>query len=310
HEDSEPSGRELLSGPHHGSGADHAPRLKRLVSSRMRLLWLFVVTLVEPFVDGLTARGPSAVLHVQSARTSAAHPLHASDEVTLWCAPDNPQITIRKAWFVRKRDKKRLEAHLSANKKNATLTFTSPVIGDAGEYTCELDTQHGRLSTHIHLYARPISVTDNDHIVVKDNANSNEFHLEAERRYVQRGNPVNITCPVFGYPTPGIKWTKDGSPLELSDKVSLEGIAVQISEADYKHAGLYVCEAINEYTAGGKTSKPLVVIERILDVKSELAWIYPLIVIFVILLLLFIIIAFCEVRKRRLNKQLRYHAQE
>ncbi|RCN44227.1 immunoglobulin domain protein, partial [Ancylostoma caninum] len=112
---------------------------------------------------------------------------------------------------------------------------------------------------------RPLSITDNDHFTVKDN---NEFHLEGERRYVQRGDPANITCPVFGYPTPGIKWTKDGNPLELNEKVSLQGIAILISEADYQHAGLYTCEAINEYTAAGKTSKPLIVIERILDVKS------------------------------------------
>lgn len=56
---------------------------------------------------------------------------------------------------------------------------------------------------------------------------------------------------------------------ELSDRVALEGIAVQITDADYQNAGLYACEAVNEYTAGGKTSKPLIVIERMLDVKSR-----------------------------------------
>ncbi|PIO68342.1 immunoglobulin domain protein [Teladorsagia circumcincta] len=235
-----------------------------------------------------------------TARTSAGHPLHASDEVTLWCAPDNLQITIRKAWFLRKRDKKRFEAQLSSNKKNATLTLKSPTVGDAGEYSCELDTQHGRLSTQIHLYARPVAVVDQEHFTVKDN---NEFHLEGERHYVRRGDSVNITCPVFGYPTPGIKWTKDGKPLELSDKIALEGIAVRITEADYPHAGLYTCEAINEYTASGKTSRPLIVMEKTLDVKSELAWIYPLAVIVIILVLLVIIIGLCELRKRRQNRQ-------
>ncbi|KAK6725557.1 hypothetical protein RB195_004087 [Necator americanus] len=274
---------------------------------RLLATLLVVLTARPAFVAGLSARAPAAVLHVQTARTSALHPLHASEEVTLWCAPDNLQVTIRKAWFVRKRDKKRFEAQLSANKKNATLTLTSPTIGDAGEYTCELDTQHGRLINQIHLYARPVAVADNDHFTVKDN---NEFHLEAERRYVQRGDATNITCPVFGYPTPGIKWTKDGNPLELSDKISLEGVALLISEADYHHAGLYTCEAVNEYTAGGKTSKPLIVIDRMLDVKSELAWLYPLAVIFIILLVLFLVIGFCEIRKRRQNRQSRYFSQE
>uniref|UniRef100_A0A7I4XXF5 Ig-like domain-containing protein n=1 Tax=Haemonchus contortus TaxID=6289 RepID=A0A7I4XXF5_HAECO len=270
-------------------------------------MWLLAVVLVLPLVASLTARGPTAVLHLQTAKTSAAHPLHASGEVTLWCAPDNLQITIRRASFLRKRDKKRFEAQLSENKKNATLTFPSATVGDAGEYTCELDTQHGRLTTQIHLYARPVAVADNEHFTVKDN---NEFHLEGERRYVRRGDDVNITCPVFGYPTPGIKWAKDGKPLELSDKVTLEGIAVHITEVDYPHAGLYSCEAINEYTTGGKTSKPLIIIEKMLDVKSELAWIYPLIVIIITLVLLVIIIALCELRKRRQNRQSRYLTQE
>ncbi|KAK5970197.1 Immunoglobulin domain protein [Trichostrongylus colubriformis] len=270
-------------------------------------MWLLAVVLVLPFVASLTARGPPAVLQLQTARTSAAHPLHASDEVTLWCAPDNLQITIRRAWFVRKRDKKRYEAQLSANKKNATLTIPSATVADAGEYTCELDTQQGRLTTQVHLYARPVAITDHDHFTVKG---TNEFHLEGERQYIRRGSDVNITCPVFGYPTPGIKWTKDGKPLELSDKVTLEGIAVRITEADYPHAGLYTCEAINEYTASGKTSKPLIIIEKMLDVKSELAWIYPLAVIIIILVLLAIVIGLCEFRKRRQYRQSRYITQE
>ncbi|VDO14825.1 unnamed protein product [Haemonchus placei] len=33
---------------------------------------------------------------------------------------------------------------------------------------------------------------------------------------------------------------------------------------------MYSCEAINEYTTGGKTSKPLIIIEKMLDVKSKL----------------------------------------
>ncbi|KAK6008902.1 hypothetical protein OSTOST_26203, partial [Ostertagia ostertagi] len=61
-----------------------------------------------------------------------------------------------------------------------------------------------------YLAARPVAVVDQAHFTVKDN---NEFHLEGERQYVRRGDSVNITCPVFGYPTPGIKWTKDGKPL-------------------------------------------------------------------------------------------------
>ncbi|KJH46378.1 hypothetical protein DICVIV_07546 [Dictyocaulus viviparus] len=97
---------------------------------------------------------------------------------------------------------------------------------------------------------------------------------------------------------------------ELSGSIALNGFDIQVNNADYKHAGLYTCEAVNEYTAAGKTSKPLIVIERMLRVKSELAWIYPLSIIVVILILLAIIIGLCEVRKRRQNKLSEYMIQE
>uniref|UniRef100_A0A0K0D1I5 Ig-like domain-containing protein n=1 Tax=Angiostrongylus cantonensis TaxID=6313 RepID=A0A0K0D1I5_ANGCA len=119
-------------------------------------MWLLaiVVVVLPPLVTALTARGPAVVLHVQTAKTSSTHPLHVSENVTLWCAPDNPQITIRRAWFVRRRDRGRFEAQLSPERKNATFTMKSPVVRDAGEYTCELDTQQGRLTTQIQVYGR------------------------------------------------------------------------------------------------------------------------------------------------------------
>ncbi|KAJ1361449.1 hypothetical protein KIN20_020696 [Parelaphostrongylus tenuis] len=114
----------------------------------MRLLAIVVVVVVQPpLVTTLTAQGPAVVLHLQTGKTSSAHPLHVSENVTLWCAPDNPQITIRRAWFIRKRDKRRFDAQLNPEKKNATFTMKSPVVSDAGEYSCELDTQKGRLTT-------------------------------------------------------------------------------------------------------------------------------------------------------------------
>ncbi|KAJ1361448.1 hypothetical protein KIN20_020695 [Parelaphostrongylus tenuis] len=98
--------------------------------------------------------------------------------------------------------------------------------------------------------------------------------------------------------------------IKLSEKVALDGNAIEITNADYEHAGVYTCEAVNEYTAGGKTSKPLIIIERILAVKNELGWIYPLAIIITILVLLVIIIGVCEIRKRRPNKQSQYLTQE
>uniref|UniRef100_A0A1I7X211 Ig-like domain-containing protein n=1 Tax=Heterorhabditis bacteriophora TaxID=37862 RepID=A0A1I7X211_HETBA len=183
--------------------------------------------------------------------------------------------------------------------------------------------------------ARPVALTDTEHFTVKG---EKEYHLEGAGQYVQRGQPVNITCPVFGHPPPSVKWTKNLEPLgeqvnnqlisayvqnlsvmryyercslpslsiflnfhaydsihcslrrigiiyatvaqpwvccskerinhELSEQLELDGNSIKIKEADYSHSGSYSCEAVNEYTANGKTNKPLIIIDKMLDVKN------------------------------------------
>uniref|UniRef100_A0A1I7X1V5 Ig-like domain-containing protein n=1 Tax=Heterorhabditis bacteriophora TaxID=37862 RepID=A0A1I7X1V5_HETBA len=114
-------------------------------------LMLWSVLLI-PSALGLAGRGPSSALTLTAFRSSIAHPLHFAGNITLWCAPDNPVVTIRKGYFLRKKDNKKLEAKLSFNKKNATLELNSPNVYDAGEYICELETEHGRVSHKINVY--------------------------------------------------------------------------------------------------------------------------------------------------------------
>ncbi|CAD6197182.1 unnamed protein product [Caenorhabditis auriculariae] len=269
-----------------------------------------LILLLTAFIADAAAlggRGSKTALNLVAGRTSDAHALHGVDPVTIWCSPDNPQVAIKTAQFVRVADGKKFKATLSTNKKNATLTIAKPTIVDAGEYTCELETQHGPIRHQIYVYARPVALINIEHFTVKDD---NEFHLEGPGLSVEKGHNINITCPVTGYPPPIVKWTKDGAPLELGANVELSKTTIQITNAEYKDGGKYSCEAINEYSANAKTSRLLLVIEKMLNVKSEMAWLLPLAVILVMLILLGLIIFFCELRKRKQSKSARYVAAE
>ncbi|EFO90606.1 CRE-ZIG-1 protein [Caenorhabditis remanei] len=246
-------------------------------------------------VSALAGRGSKSALALIAARSSEAHPLHATDPITIWCSPDNPQVQMTKATLTRVADNKVFELEMNPTKKNATYTFGSPSVKDAGEYKCELETPHGKLVHKVYIYSRPI-VHSHEHFTEHE---GHEFHLESAGYTIEKGESVTLTCPVTGYPKPVVKWTKNGSPLALSKSVSMEGTSIIISNANYTEAGTYSCEALNEYTVNGKTSKMLLVIDKMVDVRSEFQWVYPLAVILITLFLLAVIIIFCEWRNKR-----------
>ncbi|CAI4228530.1 unnamed protein product [Auanema sp. JU1783] len=215
--------------------------------------------------------------------------LRLTESFTLWCSPDNPQ--------------KRLEAKI--NRNNASYVFQSPTVADSGEYSCDLQTLHGRITGKINVYVRPLAASNDEHFTaIKD------FNVAAPRVQAVAGSDVNLTCPVLAYPKPAIFWKKDNKPVELSENVIVDGSTIRIKNIDENLVGHYSCEARNEYNIGGRIYSSLLVIERDLIVKSELAWIWPLLVIILILVTLVVIIFICEIRKKRQNKQSRYSAQE
>ncbi|CAL2030842.1 unnamed protein product [Caenorhabditis brenneri] len=260
----------------------------------MKNLLLITFVLVGS-VSALGGRGSKHALALVAARSSELHPLYATDPITIWCAPDNPQVTIKSAHFVKLPETTKLEATLNPTKKNATYTFGSPSVKDAGEYRCELDTPHGKISHAIFIYSRPV-VHSHEHFTEHE---GHEYHLESTGTTVEKGEVVTLTCPVFGYPKPVVKWTKDGAPLALSKSVTMEGTTIIVSSANYTDGGTYSCEAVNEYTLNGKTSKMLLVVDKMVNVKSEFQWVYPLAVIIITLLLLVLIIVVCEWRNKK-----------
>ncbi|CAB3410785.1 unnamed protein product [Caenorhabditis bovis] len=256
----------------------------------------FILALVVPtLVTALGGRGSKSALNLIAARSSEHHTLHSVDAVTIWCTPDNPQVVVKSGFFVRTVDNKRFDGVLSANKKNVSYTIESPSVKDAGEYKCELDTPHGRISHKAYVYSRPVAHTS-EHFTEKE---GKDFQLTSTGFTIQKGESVNLTCPVTGYPKPAVKWSKNGAPLALSKTVTMEGTTIRIVNAEYSDAGTYSCEAINEYTVNQKTSKLLLTIDKMVNVKSEYDWVYPLAVILAILILLGLIIVTCEFRKKK-----------
>ncbi|PAV74045.1 hypothetical protein WR25_27107 isoform F [Diploscapter pachys] len=257
------------------------------------ILLLFIVA---PACTALSARGAPHAIILTAARTTEKHPLGGTHPITIWCAPDNPQVTISKATLTRQKDKKEFKMTVVGTKKNATYEIEKPTTHDAGEYLCALDTPYGKLDAKIPIYVRPLALSDNEHFTP---IGDNEFILEGDRKSTSIGGDVNLTCPITGHPVPSIKWTKDSKPLELSNNVMLDGTTIRIKVSNESQAGLYSCEAVNEYSVGGKTSRLQLVVNKRVEIKSQMAWILPLAIIIIMFVLLILIIIACEARNRK-----------
>nr|XP_018668551.1 neuronal cell adhesion molecule isoform X2 [Ciona intestinalis] len=62
------------------------------------------------------------------------------------------------------------------------------------------------------------------------------------------GKSIELKCPVFGSPSPDIKWKKDGADIAMNDRISLrKNKYLRIHEATFDDAGPYSCLAWNEY---------------------------------------------------------------
>jgi len=130
-----------------------------------------------------------------------------------------------------------------------------------------------------------------------------QFELAAAGLTVTRGESVNITCPVIGYPAPKIIWMKDDKEISGTEddhvKVVKGENRVQIVDIGIEQEGLYRCKARNTIQRDGVIEDHVVVLMRRLRVKGELAWVLPLIVIVVTLVLLVLIIVVCECKQKR-----------
>ncbi|KAM3721168.1 Zwei Ig domain protein [Dirofilaria immitis] len=274
------------------------------VSSHTKLSLIIVqlfILFVQRFCQAVQAKGnPYAVIMVSSARTSTHNPLRSQENVTLWCqAEDRGAVSqIKSAVFIRKRDGKIFKADISSDHKRAYHHFGLADVADSGSYACRLTTTNGMsVSGNHQVFVRPVVLADTGHFEARKN---DPFSFDSNGVTVVRGSSAEITCPVIAFPAPHFSWTKDGKEFTTKDdRINIKSDGrILIDQVNDNDKGLYECTATNEYAINGHTETHQVMLAKIVRVKSELAWLWPLLVIIIIVLLLLLIILFSECRKK------------
>ncbi|VDN04119.1 unnamed protein product [Thelazia callipaeda] len=249
---------------------------------------------------------PSAVITVSSARTSKNNPLHSHENVTLWCQAEEQGsvLPIKSAVFSRKRDGLVLKAEISSDRKRAYYHFGLAHVADSGNYTCKLTTINGlKVNGNHQIFVRPVVLVDSGHFEAQNN---DPFKFFGHGVTAVRGSSVEINCPVIAFPAARFSWTKNGKEFSAKDprvNIQIDG-KISIEKVNDGDKGIYECTATNEFVVSGHTEAHQVMLSRMLRVKSELAWLWPLLVIIAIITLLLLIIISCECKKKRNEQKL------
>lgn len=128
------------------------------------------------------------------------------------------------------------------------LWFSNVTRGDASDdffYACaasSLFRNEYKIGNRVLLQVKPtgISAAQNKH--------------RPERQYVSRknevalrGKKIEIFCIYGGTPLPQVVWTKDGRPIQWSDKIQQNnyGKSLVIKHASFEDQGTYTCESSN-----------------------------------------------------------------
>ncbi|XP_019743580.1 neural cell adhesion molecule L1-like protein isoform X1 [Hippocampus comes] len=120
-----------------------------------------------------------------------------------------------------------------------TLVLHNATPDDSGVYQCEAANRHGVVLGNINIMVMnmaPLILTEDHH----------EYA-------VIRGEDMAMNCSAFGSPPPTISWAKDETPETIEGErfVTLQNGSLQISSAEKKDSGEYVCVADN---SEGKSS--------------------------------------------------------
>ena len=115
-------------------------------------------------------------------------------------------------------------------------------LEDAGEYGVTAENPEGSISSKGTLQ-----------VVHKGKSNLPEekpsFLSPMRDASVEEGEPLVLSVPFAGNPLPDITWSKDGQPLEPSDRVVLtcdgKKVGLEINPSDIKDAGTYTCKLVN-----------------------------------------------------------------
>jgi len=244
----------------------------------------------------------NATMDPKSSKSTEAHPTTATDPVSITCTSLSPLKSVKCFRQGRKGIKEEWPGQLSEDKRSAVINFGLLNVTAVGVYVCNFTTTGGspNVATAA-IYLRGLVHVIDSKLRV-DVSEDKPFVLKASGLTVVRGESVvNITCPVIGHPAPYIVWSKDGVEIGGGDDhiVVKEGEQrVEIKDVGDKQAGTYSCRATNSIHRNGTIEVNYVELTRELRVKSELAWVWPLIVIIVIVVLLVLIIIIFECKEK------------
>ncbi|MFH4973752.1 hypothetical protein AB6A40_000461 [Gnathostoma spinigerum] len=269
---------------------------------------LIIISIIISSGQAATAKGnPHVIIEVRIGKTSHLHPNHAINNVTLWCQAEerNTPLSIRSAGFVRKKDGVLLNAKLTNNRTRAIHSFGKASVEVAGNYTCKIHTTDGRTITGNHqVFVRPLAYSSGN--VRFDARRNDSFYFDATGLTVVRGTDASLECPIFAFPAVSFEWRKgeDLRPIISDERIKLKNDgSLHISTVTDEDRDIYECTASNSFTVDGKPETFRLRISRKLRVKGEYAWLWPLLIIIVMIFILAVIISITECRKKKENDQ-------
>lgn len=276
------------------------------------VLLLLLLSFSAPSIEAIFAQGNLAIVfNATSGRTSEHSPLQA-ELSELWCqATKNgvDRLPVKSAKFVQVNPPPTRVHKAEVLNDRAHLKFGKVSPSVAGKYKCEITTNTAPaedfVTGNLFVYMRPILYT-NGSLKVDQVEDGNPFLLSGTPNKVIRGETARLNCPAIGYPVPSVEWFRDGEKIvESTEKILIIGNQLHIREADDPDEGIYRCVASNSFPV--EVDNPpehfSIILDQHLRVSSSLSWLLPLILIFVMLLLLFLIIYSCAAWKRYRHAQ-------
>ncbi|CAB3398906.1 unnamed protein product [Caenorhabditis bovis] len=217
----------------------------------------------------------------------------------LWCQIEKHKRVLPADWarFVRAKDHKVFLADYLSHEHKAFLHFGKSSAEHAGVYRCEIKEPNGNIIIgNMFAYSHPVVKNDENWPLKK--SDQEEGLVLAPSVYASYQTTAFIKCPIIAYPEPKIFWYKNNVPLDFNDRIKYNATAqaLQISDVQEEDAGVYRCNATNQFPVviDGPKQEFSVKLEQELRVGDNYGWMLPLAVIIIILLILFLVIFTCQ----------------